>query len=397
MPAPTTPAHHQFSSKQMHGLLAGTILVVGGLVLSSGVFAQTLEPSPAITEPLAVTQTLNPSTAPMPPTAVPTSATPQLISEPPATPKSNSLTLVAMPPRLGDDLSLTAKPGETVQENIKVKNNSDSPVRITSQAVDFILDEDGETPIPVDEATSSRWSLASWITVAPNSQVLAPNQTAQLSLVIEVPEDALPGGHYAMVLHQPTGVSADETATAGAQLDSATGVNQRVGTLVYFTVAGPINEEAYIRNFQMPFFSEFGPVPFSFTVENRSDIHIQPKLKMEIRNIFGKTVDSFGIESKNIFPLTERSFEGQWDHIWGFGPYKATVAMNFGAQGKVAMASTTFWLLPVKLILAVVIVILTLIAVGVSVRRHMIHRKTDQSKQIKELEDKVKELENQKS
>ena len=50
---------------------------------------------------------------------------------------------------------------------------------------------------------SNRWSLASWITLTPTEQLLQPNQTVGINVIIEVPEDALPGGHYAMITHQP--------------------------------------------------------------------------------------------------------------------------------------------------------------------------------------------------
>jgi len=306
---------------------------------------------------------------------------------------SEGITLVAIPPRLGEDLTLTAKPGETKQEQIRVRNSSSQPVVVQSSALDFVLDQDATTPIAVNESVDNRWSLASWMTIAPGRQVLAPNQTGVISLVIEVPSDALPGGHYAMVVHQPGLEVVGAETTQEVVNESATGINQQVGTLVYLVVEGPITEQAFIRNLNFPQFSEFGPVPYSFSVENNSDIHIRPSLEVSIANLFGKVVSTTALETKNIFPLTSRDFDGSWEQIWGTGLYKATVTMGYGSQGQVATASTSFWLIPIKLIIAIIVLILTIVAIIVVVRRHYLHRKQNKDQKIKDLEKQVQDLE----
>lgn len=317
-------------------------------------------------------------------------------TEVPVTP-TNSIsqtTLTAIPPRLGDEGSLVANPGEVLQATVRVRNNSDKPLNILSAASDFILDTDGSTPIVVtDQNVSNRWSLASWITIAPNLQTVQPNETKVLSVVIAIPDDALPGGHYAMITHQPSTEAVPKNGEVVDAKLSATGISQRVGTLLYVTVKGAINESAFIRSFNIPRLTEYGPVPYSFTVENQSDIHIQPGLMLEFRDMLGRKVEQVPIESKNIFPLTERRFEGSWSKVWGTGRYTATITMNYGSQGAIAIAKTSFWLFPFTLVVAALLTLLVLLAMFIAVRRHLIHRKTDQSARIKELEEKLSRLE----
>ncbi|MDA1079646.1 MAG: hypothetical protein O2840_03080 [bacterium] len=295
--------------------------------------------------------------------------------------------ITAIPPRLGDENSLRLKPGETTQVELRVRNDSNKTVTINTNAVDFIVGEDGTTPVPLDnvDTSNSRWSLSSWLTIAPQEQVLEPNQTAGLAVVITVPEDALPGGHYAMVAHTPASGSLDDSG-------SATGINQRVGTLLYVVVDGPINEAAFIRDFTFTDFMEYGPVPFSFTVENESDVHIRPQMHIDIFNLFGKKVATIQPGTKNVFPYESRAFSGEWDQIWGYGPYTAKLTMSFGQQGAVVIARTSFWLLPVKLLIAIVTLLGVLVITVISIRRHMIHRKTDQTARIQELESQVQDL-----
>ena len=198
-----------------------------------------------------------------------------------------------------------------------------------------------------------------------------------------------------MITHQPdvSGIDEGENETSSAQ---SSGINQRVGTLLYVVVDGPINEQAYIRAFNVPEFMEFGPVPFSFQIENASDIHIRPQIGLEIRNFFGQKVETIQPETKNIFPYTTRDFSGKWDRVWGFGRYSAEAVVSYGTSGSVVMAKTYFWLIPIKLIIAIISALLILILGGMSIRRHMMHRKQDQSKRISELESKLNELEAEK-
>ncbi len=300
--------------------------------------------------------------------------------------------LTAIPPRLGEDMSLKAKPGEKLQTSVRVRNSSSEKMTVKSIAQDFIVETNGETPIPVNENISNRWSLASWLILTPSVQEVEPGDIATINVIIEIPDDALPGGHYAMITHQPHSGSADLPESEFAPKSAAT-LQQRVGTLLYVTVDGPINEAAFIRELTFPRFSEYGPIPFKFTVDNQSDIHIRPQIGIEIYNLFGKKVETLEITSKNIFPFIARDFEGEWDRIWGFGPYTAKAVMSYGSTGQIAIASQTFWLLPITLLMAILIVLLVIVAIIIVIRRHLHHRSDDQQAKIEMLQSKVSQLE----
>jgi hypothetical protein len=303
--------------------------------------------------------------------------------------------LTAIPPRLGEDLSLRIKPGEKIQTSVRVRNGSSEAMTVKSLAQDFIVDLSGETPIPIEGNVSNRWSLASWVILTPSVQEIQPGDIATINVIIDVPTDALPGGHYAMITHQPHSGSGASPEFEIARTSAAT-LTQRVGTLLYVTVDGPINEAAFIRELNFPKFTEYGPVPFSFTVDNQSDIHISPQIGVEIYNLFGKKVETIDMTTKNIFPFIARDFEGEWDRVWGFGPYTAKAIMSYGSTGQLAMTTTTFWLLPITLLMAILIIILIIIAVIIIIRRHLQHRRGDQQSQIEMLESKVSQLEQEK-
>ncbi len=308
---------------------------------------------------------------------------------------ANEVILTAIPPRLGEDNSIKLKPGEKTQVTVRVRNSTENTTRIQTRTRDFIIGDDGSTPVPVTENVSNKWALSSWLTVTPTTQTLDPQETAGIAILIEVPEDALPGGHYAMITHS---LASEVTGDTADQSNSAAAIRQEVGTLLYVIVDGPINEQAFIRDFDFNNgkFAEFGPVPYKFTIDNESDIHIRPQIKIEITDIFGRLVATLQPETKNIFPLTSRSFEGSWDQVWGTGLYTAQLTASYGDSGNIIIDKDTFWLLPIKLVIAVIILILTLIAIAVSVRRHLIHRQDDRNRKIEVLEERLKEIESEK-
>ncbi len=309
---------------------------------------------------------------------------PQAIQAQIGVPSPDSRTLVTMPPRTGEDGQLKIKPGEKIQTNIRVRNISDSTISLRSYAQDFIVKEDGSTPIPVQETVTNRWSLAHWMVITPNRHTLAPNETAEMTVLIEVPEDALPGGKYAMVVHEPVD-GTDITAEEG----SGTGVSQRIGTLFYVITEGPINEEAYIREFKFKKFQEFGPVPYSFLIRNQSDIHIHPRMNIDIFNMLGQKSDSFQLDSKNIFPLNSRSFAGKWEKVWGFGLYTAKLTASYGDSGQVAVASTNFWIIPVRIILSILFGGLLIGIIVLAIKRYSEKQYQLEKEKIKELQRKL--------
>ncbi len=282
---------------------------------------------------------------------------------------ASEVSLTAIPPRLGEVGEIKVKPGQKFQATARVLNTGTEAVEIESFVSDFVIGEDGKTPVQVKEAVDNRWSLASWIVLSPSRQTIGSKKTGTINVLIDVPKDARPGGHYAMLLHQPASPLGTEKGT------SAIGVNQQVGTLIYVVVEGQINEEAFIRDFAFkPNFSEYGPANFAYGVENQSDVHIRPAGLVEFFNLFHQKVGEVTVEPQNVFPGSQRAFSGSWPVRWGFGPYKAVLTVSYGSQGQVATATATIWLLPFSIIIASVILLLAVITGILAIRNNLTRR-----------------------
>ena len=266
-----------------------------------------------------------------------------------------SRSITAIPPRL----EIKGEPGTTVQELVKFRNESDTEQAIQIITQDFIVEDTAGTPVFVESETSGRWSLASWMSIKPNKVLVAPKTSRSFSLIIDIPKDALPGGHYAGVIYTPAEYS--QIGQFSAPQTGALGTAGNVGTLVYLTVAGPVTENAIIKRFSTPKFSEYGPIPFTTEIANNSDIHIQPQGVIKIKNMLDKEVVNLKLDPRNIFPGASYVYENVWNKQWLFGRYKASLDAGYGT-GQVVSAIIFFWVIPWKLmaisLLAIAIIIL---------------------------------------
>lgn len=266
--------------------------------------------------------------------------------------------ITAIPPRL----ELEAPPGEVITRQLKVKNEGDSQIALEVKVQDFIVADNEGTPVPVEEETADRWAASRWINVSPQKLVLNPGETKALDFVAVIPEEAAPGGHYAIVFYSPVGTIG---ATPEGELTGQTSIAPNVGTLVYFTVPGDVQEDARVLRFQLPRWVEYGPIKITTEIENLSDLHIKPLGTIRIYDMFGRLITTLKLEEKNIFPGTSRVYQNTWEQKWGLGKYKAQLNAGYGTQGKALVATAFFWIIPWRVItialLTVVLAILLII------------------------------------
>jgi len=275
----------------------------------------------------------------------------------PSAQAQNIIKMTAIPPRL----ELAAEPGEVIAHQIKVRNEGDTQLGLQVKVQDFVVADKEGTPLPVDQDLSGRWAASLWITVSPQKFLLNPGETKALDFIAVVPEDASPGGHYAVVFYSPV----KEGAIGEEGSGSGSGVSPNVGTLAYITVAGDIKQDARVTKIDIPKFQEYGPVEIRSEIQNLSDIHIRPMGNIKIYNWLGKLNTTLKLNEQNIFPTAIRAYQNSWGQKWGFGKYKAQLEAGYGTQGGSLIATVFFWVIPWRAItislLVIVLVILLII------------------------------------
>ncbi len=293
-------------------------------------------------------------------------------------------TITAIPPRL----QLNAQAGETIKSTIKVRNDSETQQYYSIFVNDFIVDSQTNTPIPISENLTSRWSLRKWIT-APKMIPVDAGQTQNIELVIRVPSTALPGGHYAMITYMP-----NAELKPGELKKTATIIGQRVGTLLYVNIDGNITEKANLLEFMAPKHSEKGPIQFTGKLENISDTHIQPQGFIRILDMFNKEVDRLPLDLGNIFPENTKNFQTSWNQKWGYGRYTAELNLVYGKNSNVLSGLIYFWLFPISAVIYSLIALISVLTVIILLSKRNKKHQEDLEKEVRELQKEIEALEN---
>lgn len=262
------------------------------------------------------------------------------------------------PPKTGLAVSpptfeLSANPGDTLKNSIRVDNIVDVPLDVTVDARNFTaLGEDGGIDL---SSKDSEYSLARWISTTPSKITIPAHESQTFEYTITVPKNATPGGRFGSIIFQ----------TASSALGGGTGVavSQEVGALVFVKIAGTVVEQASIASFNpTSAFNDRGPVNFDIRVKNDGNVFFKPTGTITISNFFGQTVATVPVNEQNVLPGAIRKMDASWDSGWLFGRYNATLSLVYGKDHQVITASTAFWGFPYKLIGTIVVALGFIIA-----------------------------------
>ena len=260
-------------------------------------------------------------------------------------------------------VDIKANPGQVVQQKINVRNVTNGTLVVKAQFEDFVANgEDGRPKILLAKGDKSPYSIKDWLT-APETITLASGQRQTVTVGINVPANASPGGHYGLVRFTGTPPELD---TTGVSLSAS------VGTLMLVTVSGDVKTSASItelyasHNNDRGSLFEYGPVLVTTRVKNTGNVHFKPSGTIQITNMFGKDVlvSQFNKTNSNVLPGSIRKFENLLNQKNLFGRYTVKVDVVYGPDNSITTASTTFWVIPYKMI-AIVILAIVLLVFGI--------------------------------
>lgn len=259
------------------------------------------------------------------------------------------------------------EPGQVLTKYIKVTNTANYPQKFYIYPMDFKASGEGGQALLMQAGSEEGPYLSSWINADKNGIDFLPGEEKQIPIVFRVPQNIGPGGYYGAVVIGPQPPKIDPK---GGVVISMT---HQVAVLALFHVKGTVKEEARIREFTTDknFYDSPFNVNFITRIENLGNIHIKPVGVIEIKNFFGKKISTLNVNSTgaNVLPNSIRRFENSWKDSVGFGKYTAFLILNYGlppnegGEGiKNLTAQTTFWILPLKIIIPTIIGIVLLIA-----------------------------------
>lgn len=252
-------------------------------------------------------------------------------------------------------INLKVNPGQSITTQITIRGVSNEPLLVTGQVNDFTAggNEDGTPKILLDEGESSPYSLKSWVGPLPQL-LLEPKKVENMTVTINVPADAAPGGYYGVVRF---------TGTPPELKDTGVSLSASLGSLLFIRVNGDAKEGLDVEEFSTHkdggagWLFESAPINFVERLKNTGNTHLQPAGQITITDMFGQKVATVNVNlpPRNILPQSTRKFEQPLDSaVIGnkmlFGRYTAELRLTYGDKQQVVTSSLTFWIVPWRLI-----------------------------------------------
>jgi hypothetical protein len=252
-------------------------------------------------------------------------------------------------------------PGTSQKGTIKVTNLTDAPLSVRVGKQNFVAKgEEGEIEL-VDDA-APLYSLAPWFRFDAAQLDIPALGTKELHYTLDVPIGAEPGGRYGSVVFN----TIPPKLPSG---QSGASVQQQIAGIVFLRTNGKANEKLELLSFAPDkTFSEYGPVNLMARIKNTGNVHEKPVGTITIKNMFGLKVDTIPLAEHFVIPDAVRQFKHDWPAKKGkkhllIGRYTAELDATYG-DGQKITGSTTFTIVPWKILGAILIGLTLLFLVG---------------------------------
>lgn len=271
---------------------------------------------------------------------------------------------------------LSANPGQTITEKIRIRNNTSSPLPLKVSVKRLAGDEAGDLTLNEQNGDKS----LDWISFSNKSFNAPALEWTDVPFAIQIPNSASYGYYFAVTFEHDVTSSVGQ----GAALTGASAV-----PILLNVRKDGAKAQAKIVEFKVGnFVNEYLPIDFNVKVENIGNVHIRPHGNIFITDDSGKDIAILDVNQNlaNIIPDTKRGFEslwadgflvredviedGQvkldkngktvkklnihWDKLtsFRFGKYTANLLLVFdNGQRDVTLDSTvSFWVIPYKAI-----------------------------------------------
>jgi len=240
-------------------------------------------------------------------------------------------------------------PGATISDKLFIVNDGQETQTFYAAFEKFVV-EGGQMKFLASEPAE----LSQWFKIE-KSVTLKAGEQKEIPFTIEVPKNAPPGGHFAVIWWG-----------TGAPNDQNVSIVTRAGILVFLQVSGEVNEKGEVSEFSLlngKFFVFQLPEDFVVNFKNQGNTYLKPKGEISIKNIFSSTIAAFKVNSKEriILPNNRQLLDvvKKFDKPpFAFGFYKAELTLRWGEKQNDITRNIWFFVFPWKTVLIVVIILL---------------------------------------
>ncbi len=275
--------------------------------------------------------------------------------------------------QIGHALTLTpvrievqGDPGQSLTEEMTLVNEQGSTITYYSSFSNFEAQGDTGSPAFVEPTDD----IGTWMKTA-ESITLSAGESKTVRILITIPSDAEPGGHFGAVFWG----TAAPNATPGQVAISA-----KTGMLVLLSVNGEVKEAGGLIDFNTKdkkFWYNTLPVSFEYRFKNDGGDRVKPSGKITIRDtiyIRAARLDANPVEG-NVLPSSIRKFKVDWIkhaeaapagflHTVGYqwknfalGLYSAHIDLVYGSQAQHTKKVVWFFVFPWQLVIVLIFVL----------------------------------------
>lgn len=236
---------------------------------------------------------------------------------------------------------ITIEQWKSIKKSIKITNEWEEALTLYTSTEDFISWDTSWKPkfIKPEDQDNPELSLANWVEIEDQNITLSPWETREINFEINIPNSWEPGWHYGAVFFSPWIKNDGNVAFA-----------QRIWVLLLIDIPWEIVIDWELNNFEVWEIKEDKtfennsnfenlPIVFQTTFENKWNIHLKPKGKIELIDedwnllenigkeilfsptwtfIWEKLVDYIPVNEVewNVLPKSTRIFDSYWRGFW---------------------------------------------------------------------------------
>ncbi len=252
-------------------------------------------------------------------------------------------------------IEYTVLPGATQSHTIALYNDSQQEISVVPTV--YAVDSTNLYGFPHLAPLDPQGKHSRWISLPKDESViqLKPRETRKVEVTVSLPKSVQPGGYYFSLVW---GLAKGENEV---MLSENPGIN------IAISVPGSVIQHGSISFFGFANNSTFGAIPIHFIahITNDGGRHFKPYGRIDIKNMFGISVDhdmltsvpsqavsdqsSMGskarLEHVNVLPGGTREFYATWKPAFALGLYTAVLSVDAEDAGKFS-ATRSFIVFP---------------------------------------------------
>jgi len=296
---------------------------------------------------------------------------------------------------------LSILPGANDEVIITVRNVTSGPIVARPVINDFVADnETGDPRLLLEEVEESAASIRGFLGALEDIQ-LEPGESVDVTVPINVPENAFAGGYYGAVRYQAIPVGQE------SQGDGQVSLTASVASLVLIEVPGDIDQkvivdyvQAYLGDSRGSLFTK-KPDFVGAAISNQGGSFVKPFGKVSVSNTRGNEIFSYELNNLtprgNVLPDSTRVFKdrlvntetrtvnGEEETVesspitWP-GRYTISADISYGNGGEIFTVNSSFWYIPAWLIIVLAAVVIALFVGGFFLYRKYVTKSTRRRK-----------------